>query len=58
MAKRVVLGRYGDGSNDYGLRVSKDGEDVVEACFDALKRWRIKKKRAKAMRKRKAFGLK
>ena len=29
MAKRVVLGRYGSGSNDYGLRVSKDGEDVV-----------------------------
>jgi hypothetical protein len=29
MAKRVVLGKYGSGSNDYGLRVSKDGEDVV-----------------------------
>ena len=29
MAKRVVLGRYGSGSNDYGLRVSKDGEDVI-----------------------------
>ena len=29
MAKRIVLGRYGSGSNDYGLRVSKDGEDVV-----------------------------
>ena len=29
MAKRVVVGRYGSGSNDYGMRVSKTGSDVV-----------------------------
>ena len=23
----------------------KDGEDVVEQCFEALKRWRIKQKK-------------
>ena len=31
-------------ANDFSN--GKDGEDVVEACFEALKRWRIKKKRA------------
>ena len=29
MSKRVVVGRYGSGSNDYGMRVSKTGSDVV-----------------------------
>ena len=29
MSKRIVIGRYGSGSNDYGLRVSKSGSDVV-----------------------------
>ena len=29
MAKRVVVGRYGSGSNDYGMRVSNTGSDVV-----------------------------
>tara|TARA_R110000824_G_scaffold37643_7_gene115734 strand:+ start:855 stop:1340 length:486 start_codon:yes stop_codon:yes gene_type:complete len=31
MAKRVIMGKFGTGTGDYGLRVSKSGEDAINA---------------------------
>lgn len=31
MSRRVVLGKYGPGSSDYGLRISRSGFDAADA---------------------------
>ena len=36
MAKRVLLGKWGSGSDDYGLKVSKVGEDVINSNGTAV----------------------
>ena len=36
MSKRVLLGKWGSGSDDYGLKVSKVGEDVINSNGTAV----------------------
>tara|TARA_Y100000361_G_scaffold148688_1_gene161900 strand:- start:354 stop:896 length:543 start_codon:yes stop_codon:yes gene_type:complete len=36
MANRILLGKWGSGSDDYGLRVSKTGEDVINSDGSAV----------------------
>ena len=36
MAKRVLLGKWGSGSNDHGLKVSKVGSDVINSNGTAV----------------------
>lgn len=36
MSRRVVLGKYGPGASDYGLRISRPGQDAADATNSAL----------------------